>query len=123
MTSDNPAPAIPEKESNPEKPPVDKVPEVGVNLSPDLKKSVKEELQFLTMIDLIAKEPLAIIYQDKILANYHKTVFEPVLEENQNLKQEFEDKNIDETIHELKSIAEEVACKYGVKAPLAKKIN
>jgi len=75
------------------------------------------------MMDLIAKNPFTLVFQDKALAWYRTKVFEPVLQASQNLRQEFEDKHIGESITEVKSIAEDIARKHNVKGPVRKKIN
>ncbi len=88
-----------------------------------MNKILNNELQFLTILDWIATDPFYIIFQDKGLEQLRVASFEPVLQGNENLKQEYEAKQILMTINEVKSAAEEVARKHKVTQPLAKKIN
>lgn len=84
---------------------------------------LNNELQFLTILDWIATDPFYICFQDKGLEQLRVASFEPVLQGNANLKQEYEAKQIAMTVNEVKTAAEEVARKHNITQPLAKRIN
>ncbi len=116
-------PDSPDGKKQPEKPQAGGAPAPGIQISPELKKMLNSELQLLNIMDFIAKDPFVFIFQNKALEQYRVSVFEPVVQGSENLKQEYETKQIAMTVNQLKTAAEEVARQHKVTMPIAKKIN
>jgi len=81
------------------------------------------ELQFLKILDYVSVEPFVFAFQDKMVNQYTTTVFDPVLQNNENLRTTYENLKVPETFGEIKKVAEDVALKHGVKESFSKRFN
>ncbi len=102
-------PDSPDGKKQPEQPPTGGAPTSGTVIPPEVAKLLSTELQFLKVIDVLAKEPFVVLFQEKDIEQARVNVFESVLQTSEKLKQEYEAKQVAISIDEIKASTKEVA--------------
>ncbi|MFX0178283.1 MAG: hypothetical protein ACFE85_18885 [Candidatus Hodarchaeota archaeon] len=101
----------------------------ALGMNPNDIKDVEEKLFIARFLDYFSEETLDFIYKDRNMEQYLSKIIETVKklemggEEDKLLKINFEEKQILETIHKIKSNTEELALSKGIKMAADKKLR
>ena len=119
-----------DKETEPVKKTQGQLLQEALGLKPEDIQEVEKKLFISRFLDYFSEETLDFIFKDNSIEKYRQEIenFLEVLiqrgnEEDKLLKKNYDDKQIIETIYQLKKKAEEVALKHKIKQPIDKRLR